>query len=693
MKPYFASSLCQDGHPTFTDTSPSPTHHLHRHITFTDTSPSPNSSIFFGYQGNAWANGEPVGIAPHRQSDTVFACRVIKDVTDPTGLRFRRGMQGQYLGMSPECKDVAMVFIQGVTEGDGFNNRSIPRSCIELGKPWRTDLHDWHLTVDVATKKFDTSSWSSASLPDSTEFGKTVVRLVIAFTKSPPPFSSPEVLNFLESVDTAATSQKIIQGVKDAGLYDLFSSTKSFTVQEMMQNAKVKVVESSQSTEGGVYSRLHVANDKVKLWEKNASYLYIGKTDNFVSRNADHRLETSSYGELTRNSTFLRMFALYLLQQSEEQGLYFLAEQVLVCLLQAYQPAVLAATANAEYLKYVQSAKYFTDIAESVFSLNGWQGGVARAKHPSTLTMARIAARPYWNSGPRTPFETVIEVRKDGTAHPFGWARLPDIGGFQNWNQANSFAIRIEWQHPPESGTWRCNYVRARTLWRMIDGTIPGFIAPYWKGIMFLHWLTNSTPSRDQTWIPRASGCARVLQAKYDFMNQSISFVEQTNDIKMLSGQPQSPDVVSYLMSQPEYGLEDVGGQFGGNFSQAGGSDHVRHNKCDSCVLMAGKNQQMSSQCVQYGSTRGCTNCVGMFGRHTCSWTAGSKGLEENVAVGTPEQQVASRIASGALVCQELTTAVMPTFRQQLRQFENSEQLLDDGSDCESDEEGGVELD
>jgi hypothetical protein len=33
-----------------------------------------------------------------------------------------------------------------------------------------------------------------------------------------------------------------------------------------------------------------------------------------------------------------------------------------------------------------------------------------------------------------SPFEFVIEVRKDGTSHPHAWARLPAIGRFENWD-------------------------------------------------------------------------------------------------------------------------------------------------------------------------------------------------------------------------------------------------------------------
>jgi hypothetical protein len=65
---------------------------------------------------------------------------------------------------------------------------------------------------------------------------------------------------------------------------------------------------------------------------------------------------------------------------------------------------------------------------------------------------------------PGTSYEMVVEVCKDGSQHPFAWAKLPDTGGFKNSTQANSFAVRIEWQDPPDSGNWRYNYLRATVM-------------------------------------------------------------------------------------------------------------------------------------------------------------------------------------------------------------------------------------
>lgn len=729
---------------------------------------------------NEWADGGSLDTAPHRKAPEVFACRILETGVDPNGIRFERGMEGQYLGMSDKHLDMARIFIQGVTEGDGFTNRVYPRKYLEIGKPWKSDIRDWRLSVNLTTKPFNANDWNKASQPDNTAFSKTIVRLIEAFVAASPPYASPKLVNYLEKVNIASASRKIIQGVKDAGLYTLLSNPQKFTVQDLMSKAKFKFKGSGSGTEGGVYARHHVSNNKVTQWEKKTSYLYTGKSVDFEARFRGHRDAQSSYGELTRNSTSLTMFALCILGESEEKSMYFLTEQVFVCLLQTYRPSVLLSTVtDTEYLKHVQSARYFVDLATTVFKTTGWQGGIARGKefgvhrgancssplleigesfdkllfirtdanikdgktgkvvpmafyhrsNPAKFNVKMGRADDGGNQKalhllkltkhtnnkrhtivdisisvnnktlpsqwplPGTPYELVIEVCKDGSQHPHAWAKLPDIGGFQNSTQANSFAIRVEWQYPQDSGNWRFNYVQARQMWVMVNDKIPGSLPTHAKAITFLHWLTNSRHEHRQTWITKAPGCARVLQARYNFMDQSIQFVEQDKDIKMLPGTALSVDTIESLMKKPEYGLKDVGAQFGGNFTGYRGPNTHR-SKCDSCVVLSARNQQVSGVCAQYNNTRGCTNCVNVFARPVCSWTAElkDKGFG-STKKRTAEQKAKTAVAEKALVCQDdIVFAGLPTFKQQLRQLEDSEQREDDASDFETDTESDDEI-
>ncbi|KAF2793811.1 hypothetical protein K505DRAFT_337462 [Melanomma pulvis-pyrius CBS 109.77] len=99
-----------------------------------------------------------------------------------------------------------------------------------------------------------------------------------------------------------------------------------------------------------------------------------------------------------------------------------------------------------------------------------------------------------------TPYQLIFEVRKDGTPHPQSWTRLPEVGPFKNWNQARSWAVRIEWEHPKNSGMWRFTYLQAGYasgggLFDLADKNVPGSLKVYAKSIQFVQWLCNSQPA------------------------------------------------------------------------------------------------------------------------------------------------------------------------------------------------------
>jgi hypothetical protein len=110
-----------------------------------------------------------------------------------------------------------------------------------------------------------------------------------------------------------------------------------------------------------------------------------------------------------------------------------------------------------------------------------------------------------------TECHVIFEARLDGKLTKDCWSRLPHIGVRQNWDQARSFALRIEWEHPTGSGNWRYRYVRSPTEPTMANNNVPGSLKRYAKSVAVLHW------------IPRPYGSIRVLQATYNFMDQSIT--------------------------------------------------------------------------------------------------------------------------------------------------------------------------
>jgi hypothetical protein len=539
-------------------------------------------------------------------------------------------------------------------------------------------------------------------LSDTSVLGKTITRLISAFRHSPPPFAPEKISAYIDKANIAALTMIVIKGIKEAGLYAILTSNAPFDAQTLFAPAKYKIKDANSSNMGGVYARLHrTKKDDLSRWKGKSTYLYVGKTNDFASRKEQHKSGNHSYVDLTRNSEVIVMVALCVLPKTADNGLYYLTEQIFVCLLDTYRPDIVnQSDTRPAMLNFYQPAKYFIDMSREVSKMIGWLGFIRRGptscgvqygancssplveyastteqflfvrtdvdikcgKTGSAVPMAFyrrsdqvVTSSPrttayskgiikdgvrkcvitfeFDSSGgtdgksgakippPGSPFEFVIEVRKDGTPHPHAWARLPKIGRFKNWDQANSFAVRFEWESPQGSGKWNFQYLQATQLFRRLDNKVPGSLATYAKGISFLQWLTNSKPNHNHIWIPRLQGAARVVQSELDFMDQAIKFREPKKNISMLSGEKISDNDIKAVMNRQEYGLDRVDGDFG-DF----GSSLVRGREhCDTCSIAAQNSRGMfpDATCVPTKhNSRLCTNCEA-FGRPCCSWTSG----------------------------------------------------------------------
>ncbi|KAI4604615.1 hypothetical protein J4E80_011014 [Alternaria sp. BMP 0032] len=721
---------------------------------------------------NAWADGSSLNVPPHRQTLTyAFRLNTSFDSPHPENIKYKKGMQGQFLGLHATNKTLARIFIQGVTEGDTSRHRFVPVKFLDKGKPWQTDLDKWELDVQVTgPTEFDKRDWSTASLPDTTVLGKTITRLISAFRHSPPSFAPEKISAYIEKANITALTLTIIDGIKQAGLYDVLTSKAPFNAKQLIAPAKHKIVDLDSSNSSGVYARVHWTKEKdVSRWEGSSTYLYVGKTNDFASRNEQHKHGQSSYGDLTRNSEVTKMIALCVLPNTADHGLYYLTEQIFVCLLDTYRPDVVDPShTSPEMLPFFQPAKYFVDISREVSKMTGWPGLIRRGPISSGVRYGANCSSPLmeyafsteqflfirtdvdikcgntgsvvpmafyrrsdkavvssarrkifvksiikggrkksviqfvWKSLPKknmkpavekpppgSPFEMVIEVRKDGTPHPHAWARLPKIGRFKNWDQANSFAVRVEWESPRGSGKWNFQYLQATQLYRRLDNKVPGSFATYAKSVSFLQWLTNSKPNHNHTWIPRLQGAARVLQSELDFMNQAIKFREPKKDILMLSGEKRSDNDIKAVMNRQEYGLDRVDGDFG----DFGSSTERSRQHCDTCAMAAQNLRAMfpDATCVPTKhNSRLCTNCEA-FGRPCCSWTSG---IPVKAVRNYPNVSIEAALVIGKY--QSILTALPPvpipqeqqSFEQQLRSLQDKDEMDydNDGSDAEDDD-------
>ncbi|KAF2129561.1 hypothetical protein P153DRAFT_396821 [Dothidotthia symphoricarpi CBS 119687] len=711
-----------------------------------------------------------LGVAPHTQRLDEFACVINRNFSDPAGqVTYKKGMQGRLLGEHTSQKGTAMakIFIQGVTEGSGFTNRYVPRDYIDKGPPWQANINDWKIEMNLLTGTFDAQGWNTSHLPDTTTLGKTIAKLITAFRKSPANFMEGRFPTFVDTHGINKLTYMIIDGIKKAGLYAVLTrSDGSFTKDDLINAAKYTITPGCSFEERGIYGRFHLTGSVAPYWKPATTYGYVGKSVNMVDQYSQHERDaTTTYGDLTRSSEYA-MIALCILPPQANSGLLFLAEQVLVCLLQTYRQTVYDANPEIRRIDLQMAAKYFVDISDATFRLTGWCGAVLRPSFgvqcganlssplleycdntdkllfvrtdsvikdvltgrstpisvfrrstPRTVTATSNSPRVVAfckRSGtklvisfsytidradesfaplPGTPHQVVFEVYKDGTPHPHSWTRLCDIGRFKNWDQARSFAIRIEWEHPPNSGKWLSKYIhagkpRGSQSWGKATGAehIPGALEHYAKGISFLQWLFDAPPNHNHPWIARWKGSARVIQSNYDSMNQRIILKIPTEKIRMIVGRVRKDKEIIAQMKDKKYCLENVDGQFG-EFGGQSNDDSSNRKECDCCTL---NHPQTSSSdggtCKQVGNSRVCKNCEHM-GRPCCSWTSALRSSNSAVQM-SPEDEKLAHTITAALLSRPLATTSnnQVSFTQTLRPFSTSDKQEGDGSDDEPEE-------
>jgi hypothetical protein len=354
-------------------------------------------------QWNAWADGAPLDIASQRQSrqQTTYAFRLNADFTSTSeSIQYKKGMQGQFLGLTE--KGMAKIFIRGVTEGDGFKNRHVPLKYIDKGPLWQADVSNWPLDVKLPGHTvFDKVHWTTSLLTDTTVLGKTVTLLISAFLHSPPPGDAEKTTDYIRRSSFSSLSMIIIKGIKDAGLYNVLSDAdKEFTFVDLITTAQIRVRDRHSSDRAGVYARFHKSSESVEHWKPNSRYAYVGKSNDLGSHFESHLHSFSKYGDLTRNSESLDMIALCVLSATADPGLFYLTEQLFVCLLQTYKPELTSPTiTDSSLLVFSKLANYYTNISDEVFRMTGWHGFIGRGLASSGIEYGANCSSPLHEYG------------------------------------------------------------------------------------------------------------------------------------------------------------------------------------------------------------------------------------------------------------------------------------------------------
>ncbi|EUC40104.1 hypothetical protein COCMIDRAFT_109636 [Bipolaris oryzae ATCC 44560] len=269
-----------------------------------------------------------------------------------------------------------------------------------------------------------------------------------------------------------------------------------------------------------------------------------------------------------------------------------------------------------------------------------------------------------------TPCQLVFEVNMDGTAHPHAWARLPKVGFFQNWDQANSFAVRIEWEYPQGSGDWRFRYVQTSDTRAIVDPKVPGSSKRYAQAMTFIHWLLHVETKVPHPWIKQVRGYARVMQIRYDYMTQSLNLGPPDPSPRMLPAGKLSSAAIKAQMVK--FGLDKKQGEVT--------SISPKRSNCDFCWVTS-LHEEVDGYlrvCKKVPGTDVCTNCQ-RWGLPYCSWTDIPPGTMKTAGLKWTAQSMARKMEVEAALWALPPSSVGPkTYRLDLVQLQCEESSEDE---------------
>ncbi len=177
----------------------------------------------------------------------------------------------------------------------------------------------------------------------------------------------------------------------------------------------------------------------------------------------------------------------------------------------------------------------------------------------------------------------VIEMTKNGCPHPRSWARLPTKGPWYDWDAANSWALRIEFQR--ENGNWESTELVSAYPFRPRTAQLswPGAFNAYAQGIARRRFFNQAvlTHQGRPVWMCDY-GIARIKEQKMDWLKQTGTIV----DVQPPGNIVRASRMKSQWDMQSELAAVGVNA-FGAPFQSDRESTRVRkpERACDSCYL------------------------------------------------------------------------------------------------------------
>ena len=241
-----------------------------------------------------------------------------------------------------------------------------------------------------------------------------------------------------------------------------------------------------------------------------------------------------------------------------------------------------------------------------------------------------------------------VEITKSGKPHPKQFARLPEVGPYQDQPEAGQLAIRVVWR---DGEKWLSRYVQATIIWAGNKASEQGVSKirdpPFqrYASVLALKHHLQRTPvdvggvpediARDHT---LDYGLANVRKQSFDFLSQVYLLEEMPVGPTKKVGQRTS--IANSTNRMQQLGLDRVGVPWPTRdqlvkWRLSGVANNVRIT-CDGC-----KNRRTSGGkhvCTRVDNTNQCISCSQL--NIPCSWSAIDKFNPGNAAYqyyGSPE--------------------------------------------------------
>ena len=243
-----------------------------------------------------------------------------------------------------------------------------------------------------------------------------------------------------------------------------------------------------------------------------------------------------------------------------------------------------------------------------------------------------------------------VEIMKSGR-HSLAFSRLPDLGIWDNWSDANKIALHTRWK---EGDQWYSFYLQHdQDYLRVQDPTELGSIGVYMDMINFRNYLERKTFTTPLPWAT-VWGIARVKQIHYDFLNQTIRLIDPPTPSPPIVPTPIRMEV-KLRADYEALGIINYGKLKTDPSIDFHALNRPRAKICDICYILSTRHEyhpegyngpgdhSAAGPCITEGGNQSCTHCHSWG--HKCTFSNLDKQKALALSWYPPRPHVAKKIA------------------------------------------------